>query len=140
LLDFSRGRGVQDFDVLPDGIGGVLNALQLDLGVRIPGVQKHGDGRRAWDQIAQQSEPLGISLVKIWTPVTLPPGWLKLATKPLRIRSPPDRNTIGMLEETVLTTCADRLLPTITSTGRWPVPPPTRPADHFALLPSDTRW
>ena len=44
------------------------------------------------------SSRFGVTSVFNWvTPVTLPPGRLKLATRPSRIGSPPISKTIGMV-------------------------------------------
>src|SRR5215813_9264105 len=52
------------------------------------------------------------------TPVILPPGRLRLVTRPLSIGSPPLTNTIGMVEVAVWTARIAVFGPTITATWR----------------------
>jgi hypothetical protein len=56
------------------------------------------------------------SLVINTTPVTLPPGRLRLATRPVLTGSTPVTATIGIVEVAVLAACADTWLATITAT------------------------
>src|SRR6266487_3329710 len=48
------------------------------------------------------------------TPVILPPGRLRLVTRPLSIGSPPRMNTIGMVEVAARAACMETFGPTIT--------------------------
>ena len=55
------------------------------------------------------------TVVKV-TPVTLPPGRLRLATKPVLIGSAPTTKTTGVVVDAALAACAAVLWPTITAT------------------------
>src|SRR5262249_27564791 len=58
-------------------------------------------------------------LVKRFTPVTLPPGRLRLATKPSCTGSPPFVNTIGIVVVTDLAAIAETLPPVATIIATW---------------------
>jgi putative tryptophan/tyrosine transport system substrate-binding protein len=59
------------------------------------------------------------SPVKKFTPVTLPPGRFRLATRPSLTGSPPAAKTIGTDVVAALAASAETRFPAITATGRW---------------------
>ena len=62
-------------------------------------VHQHGDGEQHWEQVraAAPAFSRSTSVPKKLTPVTLPPGRLRLATKPALTGSPPIVKTIGIV-------------------------------------------
>ena len=87
--------------------GRCLQASRLGLGTGISRVDEHShDGRRG-DQLVQQLQPFGAHLhVQVVTPVTLPPGRFRLATRPVATGSSAVEKTIGMVVVAALAACA----------------------------------
>ena len=118
IVDFGFVVGLQDPNRQADRAG-----RRLDIGLeahrsRPIGVDEHRDDFRLRDQIAQKPEPLGGQPEKIVTPVALPPGLARLATKPIRTGSSPLRNVIGIVLVAASAGAIDGLLATITDTRR----------------------
>ena len=65
------------------------------------------------------------------TPVTLPPGRLRLATRPTLTGSPPVTKTIGTVVVAALAASAAGVLPTIRATCRQEGPPPEAATCQF---------
>ena len=111
-----------------------LHVRSLGLGVRIARVDQHRDHCHIGHQLAQQFQSLRPSTpVKKFTPVTLPPGRLRLSTRPSLTGSPPTEKTIGTVVVAAFAASAEAGFPTITATGRRPVRPPAPAADHIVL-------
>ena len=73
------------------------------------------------------------------TPVTLPPGRLRLATRPCLTGSLPVTKTIGIVVVAALAASAAPAFATITATGRRTNRPPAPAAGRIALPPSGIR-
>src|SRR5262249_57632213 len=86
-------------------------------GVHVGGHQR-GVRRRLGHELVQQLQASPSVETRKLTPVTLPPGRLRLATRPSRTGSVPVTNTIGTFVVAALAASAGRRLPTITLTGR----------------------
>ena len=79
------------------------------------------------------------SLVMKITPVKLPPGRLRLATRPSRTGSLPVANTTGMVVAAALAASAPAVFATITAACRRSGQPRAPAAGHIALPPSAAR-
>ena len=95
-IEVAFGAGVEDMEVQPEGMS---RRLQVDCrsaaGRR---VDQKSDDSRGGDQLVQQFQPLRRNYRVNWvTPVTLPPGRLRLATRPSWTGSLPISKTIGMV-------------------------------------------
>ena len=103
------GAGVDDMDLLPDRARRRLHVLDIGLGIRIVGLTSRPITRGSGHELAQQLQSLcrQARLVKKLTPVTLPPGRLRLATRPSLTGSPPLVKTIGIVAVAALAAKAD---------------------------------
>ena len=113
--------GVKDFDRHPQGWNARMHVLDSGVGQRSVGSDERDETGRLRRQLTQQSEPLRGELhVEVLTPVALPPGRLRLATRPSATGSEAVLKTIGMLEVAALAASAPAVLSstTITATCR----------------------
>jgi hypothetical protein len=93
-----------DDNLLPDGAGGCLYFCYFEVGPRIGKASVIGVLENPGTTSSNNSRRFGAtSTVKELTPVILPPGRLRLATKPSCTGSPALRNTIGMVDVAALT-------------------------------------
>ena len=86
-------------EVQPEGTCRRLHLLHVGLGNNgICRVDEQGYDARRGDQLVQQLQSLRRYLIVQWvTPVMLPPGRLRLGTRPSWTGSPPVSKTIGMV-------------------------------------------
>src|SRR5215468_5272471 len=84
FIDFTAGTGVEDLDLQSDGAGSRFQVSQRRLRVQNVGrIDEHGHTSRPGHQLTQEFQPLRRQLlVKKLIPVRLPPGRLRLATRP----------------------------------------------------------
>src|SRR5262249_742213 len=95
-LDVPLVAGIVPDELRPDRLRRGLPGSSLGLHLRSVRVDKHGNCCRLGYELPQQLQPLGPSVLeKKTTPVTLPPGRLRLATRPSLTGSLPLANTIG---------------------------------------------
>src|SRR5262245_6057263 len=120
-LHLSFGTGRQGNELQPKHTGSRLHIFQLSLGPRKIRIHQYRDCGSTGSEFAQQSQLLDpSSTIKLLTPVTLPPGRFKLATRPNLIGSSPVVNTIGTVEVAVLAArAAGLVVAAMTVTLRW---------------------
>jgi hypothetical protein len=104
-INVTAGGGLEDFDLLPDGQGRSLNVRDKGLCEGEDGIDQHANAHGSRLQLMQQSKFLcpKLSNDKRDT-VTLPPGRLRLATRPSLTGSPPLAKTIGIVVVAALAT------------------------------------
>ena len=98
-IEVTFGAGIQDMQLQPEGTSRRLHLLSVGLGKSGFGwVDEERHDARRGNQLVQQLQQLWRYLhVRLVTPVTLPPGRLRLATRPSRTGSEPSSKTIGMV-------------------------------------------
>ena len=96
-LDIAFGAGVEDQKLQPERMRRPLHVSLIGLGNRIARVDEHGNERVAvgTKSCSNSSRFAASSLLSVLTPVTLPPGRLRLATRPSLTGSSPVKKTIG---------------------------------------------
>ena len=126
-------------ELQPKSVGRRYHYTRIGLGNSgIGRVNKQGyDGRRR-DQFVQHSSRFGaISLFNWVTPVTLPPGRLRLATSPILTGSEPASKTIGMVAVAAFAASAARVgARQLRQLRDEPDRPPSPVADRFGPPPS----
>src|SRR5215471_6838343 len=98
-IDFAFGLRVQDQELTPEFARSRRHLFFFHFESRSPGIAQPSNGGWWRHQLMQQRQALwrrGAD-AKL-TPVILPPGRLRLLTRPVAIGSPPLTNTIGMVE------------------------------------------
>ena len=98
-IEVTFGAGIQDMEFQPEGTSRRLHLLCVGFGKSgIGWVDEQGYDASRRDQLVQQLQPLWRDLHIVWvTPVTLPPGRLRLATRPSLTGSATVSKTIGMV-------------------------------------------
>src|SRR5262249_32687788 len=97
-VNFSLGAGVQDEEFDAQSLRGLLSIFYLGLKAWAGGLtRKPTDVAVGTNSRSNSNRFPPSSLVKKLTPVTFPPGWLRLDTKPSSIGLPPLVNTIGIV-------------------------------------------
>jgi hypothetical protein len=83
-IDLAAGAGFEDLDLQPEHPCGFLQGLECGLGKRsISRIDHHGDASGSGHEIVQQPSRFATtSATKKLTPVALPPGRDRLATRP----------------------------------------------------------
>ena len=118
-LDVAVAADIENDELLPDRLRRGLHVSSLRLGFRTVRVHQHGNCRRLGHELAQQLQSLRPQHAgEKTTPVTLPPGRLRLATRPSLTGSLPVAKTIGTVVVAALAASAEGVFPTITATGR----------------------
>ena len=99
LIKVSFGAGIQDMELQSEGSSRCLQPLRVGLGESgIGRVDEQGYNARRGNQLVQQLQPFRrYPTFALVTPVTLPPGRLRLATSPSRTGSEAISKTIGMV-------------------------------------------
>ena len=118
-LDVAVAADIENDELLPDRLRRGLHVSSLRLGIRT--VRVHSTAivvalGTSWRSSSSRFAPN--TLAKKTTPVTLPPGRLRLATRPSLTGSPPVAKTIGTVVVAALAASAAGVFPTITATGR----------------------
>ena len=97
-IDLSSGVGGEGFDLSPDGRRRRLRLLDHGLGIPRPRIDEERKARGFRNKLVQEPEALGPKLpAKTRDPVALPPGRLRLATRPVVTGSPVALKTIGIV-------------------------------------------
>ncbi len=92
-VDLAFGAGLQDMELHPLRARRFLHVSHDALGSRIVRVHEQGDHPGLGNQLGKQLEPLGRQLAcMMLTPVRLPPGRARLATRPAATGSPLDED------------------------------------------------
>ena len=90
--------GVEDLDLQPHGARSRFHVSQRDLGVSIGRIDEHGHSSGCGHQLTQELQPLCRQLaVRKLTPVRLPPGRARLATRPSLTGSSATTKTMGIV-------------------------------------------
>src|SRR5262249_46890428 len=132
-IDIIRLAGPHDKNLHAEALCRLLNVLRLILCIGICWVDQDCDWRGARHHFMQQSEPLGAQPGRnTLTPVALPPGRLRLATRPTLTGSSPVVKTIGTVVVAALAARAE-MVPPVAPTRLRPgqsVPPSARAVDQ----------
>jgi len=94
-VNFSLSAGIQDNEFHAKSPRGLLRIFHLGLETRA--ARKPTDVAAGTNSRSNSNRFALSSLSKKLTPVTFPPGWLRLDTKPSSIGLPPLVNTIGIV-------------------------------------------
>jgi ABC transporter substrate binding protein len=82
-IDLAAGAGADDLDLKPNGAGSRYHILQRGPGSEIGGIKEHGNSSGCGTRSRRSSSRFAVnSPVKKLTPVKLPPGRARLATRP----------------------------------------------------------
>ena len=142
-IDLAAGAGVNDLDLQPHGAGGRFHVSQRGLGSRSIGrIDEHGHTSGSGHQFAQEFQPLCRQLAtKKLTPVRLPPGRARLATRPSLTGSSATRRRSGSSWSSPWppTPQGELTVAAITATCRRTSRPPAPAADRFDSRPSGIR-
>src|SRR5262249_53664027 len=107
-----------DFDPPIDGACRILDLSRLGFGSLIVWIYQHtNNGCIGPSSCSNPSRFASGTVVKRLTPVALPPGRLRLATKPILTGSPPTVNTIGIVEVAALAASAEGSPPVVARTA-----------------------
>ena len=97
-VDFVRRSGIDNDDPPAEHARRFLHVRQLRPGIRIARIDEHRNDTGAGNEFVQQRQPLRrISALNQLIPVALPPGRLRLVTRPIFTGSPPMLKTIGIV-------------------------------------------
>ena len=97
-LKIGFSASCQHLQASPESVGRRFGLRCISRDVRIAGVNKQRDRLAEGSSSRRSSKRFGPRiLVKTLTPVRLPPGRLKLSTRPVLTGSAPVTNTIGMV-------------------------------------------
>ena len=98
-FEFAFGAGLQDVNLNTHAASRCLEVPHQRLGKEIGRIDEHRNEARGRNQFMYELEPLRpSSAFKVVTPVRLPPGRLRLTTRPSRTGSTPTRKTIGIVD------------------------------------------
>jgi len=114
---FSTGLGDDEF--LPERPRRRLRVSRVGLRIGIVGIHQHANLRGRGGELAEELQALRtVRFTRKLTPVRVPPGWLRLATRPALTGSKPLTNTIGVVVVAVLARL-ETSPPMVTMTATW---------------------
>ena len=95
--DFAFIGGLRDHDLAPNSTTRLHGVSRLYIEFSSVGVQQHADDGSLGNQFVQQPQSFGCQIEVKDDAGMLPPGRLRLATRPVRIGSLPPTKTIGVV-------------------------------------------
>ena len=106
-VEIAFGAGLQDMNLQAERAGCWLQTSQKGIRIEIGWVDEQSYDLGAWDRVMQQFQEFGFNLyAQVGRAGYMPPGWLRLATRPICTGSRFVVKTIGIVVVAAFAACA----------------------------------